>query len=88
MQTADPQTIDSASVNATDMLPAQHTYFGYSGSLTTPPCSEGVKWMLLTTPITLSVEQIEKFAGVFELDARPTQPLNGRDVTADSGSDS
>ena len=85
---ADPQTMDGVMVNAADMLPAAHEYFGYSGSLTTPPCSEGVKWMLLTTPITLSVEQIEKFAGAFELDARPTQPLNGRDVAADSGADS
>ncbi len=88
MQTADLQTMESVMISAADMLPAERTYFGYSGSLTTPPCSEGVKWMLLTTPITLSVEQIEKFAGVFELDARPTQPLNGRDVTADSGADS
>ena len=88
LQMADPQTMDSVMVSAADMLPADHTYFGYGGSLTTPPCSEGVKWMLLTTPITLSVEQIEKFASAFELDARPTQPLNGRDVTADSGTDS
>ncbi len=87
-QKADAQTIADVTVNAADMLPDSHLYYGYSGSLTTPPCSENVKWMVLTTPITLSVEQIEKFAGAFELDARPVQPLNGRDLSVDSGADS
>ncbi len=84
----DAHAVEGASVSAADLLPAERLYYTYSGSLTTPPCSEGVRWMVLTTPITLSVEQIETFTSVFEFDARPTQPLNGRDVTVDSAVDS
>lgn len=84
-ETVEPTAIDGATVSAADLLPADHTYDTYSGSLTTPPCSENVKWMVLTTPIELSVEQIAAFTDIFELNARPVQPLNDRTVTQDSG---
>jgi carbonic anhydrase len=69
------------------MLPADHLFYTYSGSLTTPPCSEGVHWMVLTTPITFSPAQIAQFTDIFPLDARPLQALNGRELSADSSSD-
>jgi carbonic anhydrase len=84
----DAHTVEGATVSAADLLPADHLYYTYPGSLTTPPCSEGVRWLVLTTPITLSVEQIETFSSVFEMDARPVQSLNDRDVTVDTSADS
>ncbi len=77
-------TIEGATINATDMLPAEKTYYTYSGSLTTPPCSEGVRWLLLDTPITVSAAQIEAFSAIFELNARPVQQQNARDVINDT----
>jgi carbonic anhydrase len=83
----DPTAIDGVSVDAAALLPADHLFYTYSGSLTTPPCSEGVHWMVLSTPITLSPAQIQQFTDIFPLDARPLQPLNGRDLSADSSAD-
>jgi carbonic anhydrase len=71
-----------------DLLPETQTFYTYSGSLTTPPCSQGVRWLLLTEPVALSAAQIETFSAIFELNARPVQPLNERDLLADSESDS
>ncbi len=84
---AEVTTLD-ATVSAMDMLPAAKTYFTYTGSLTTPPCSEGVRWLLLDTPIELSVAQIEAFAAIFEVNARPVQPVNARDIINDAQSGS
>jgi carbonic anhydrase len=80
---SDVQTLDFT-VDAAAMLPEAHLFDTYVGSLTTPPCSEGVRWLVLTTPVDLSAEQIERFASIFELDARPVQPLNDRDLLGDS----
>ncbi len=73
-------TIDAAS-----LLPAETSYFTYGGSLTTPPCSQGVRWLVLTTPVEISAEQIEAFRAIFEMNARPVQPLNDRDLLQDRG---
>jgi carbonic anhydrase len=71
-------------VNATDLLPAVQTTFRYSGSLTTPPCTEGVNWLLMTTPVELSSEQMNKLESIFERNNRPVQPLNDRPLEEDS----
>jgi carbonic anhydrase len=71
-------------VNAASLLPDRQTYFTYRGSLTTPPCTEGVRWLLLQTPITVSHEAIEAFSALFEINARPVQLLNMRDLLADT----
>ena len=71
-------------IDATDLLPESATFFTYSGSLTTPPCSQGVRWLVLDTPVVLSESQIEAFATIFELNARPTQDLNRRDLLLDT----
>jgi len=76
-------TVDVSDVviNAADLLPRDMTYFNYSGSLTTPPCSEGVNWMVMATPNQIASEQVKQFTRLFPLSARPVQPLNGRSVT-------
>lgn len=62
------------------MMPASTDHFAYSGSLTTPPCSEGVQWIVMETPVELSHEQIAMLQELYEGNNRPTQALNGRDV--------
>ncbi len=65
-------------VDPSAMLPKGRGYFRYFGSLTTPPCSEGLVWTVYKEPITASREQIEKFAKLFEHNARPVQKQNHR----------
>jgi len=60
------------------LLPTSRSIFRYQGSLTTPPCSEGVLWTLFQQPIEMSEAQIRKFAGLFPVNARPAMPLNRR----------
>jgi carbonic anhydrase len=74
-------------VNVMDLMPEDHTYFHYYGSLTTPPCSEGVNWNVLTTPVMVSEAQLEAFEGIFEMNARPVQPINDRELLVDDGAD-
>lgn len=60
------------------LLPGASPAFLYSGSLTTPPCTEIVTWTLLATPMAVSKEQVAAFAGLFPHNFRPVQPLNDR----------
>ena len=76
------EKVDGMFVDATDLLPADLSNFRYSGSLTTPPCSEDVRWFVMRQPITASRRQIEEFRKVYYGNNRPTQPLNGRTITA------
>src|SRR3954468_11956166 len=70
-------------VDVDALLPAERTTYRYDGSLTTPPCSEGVKWFVMTTPIALSEPQIAAFTALFHGNNRPVQLLNGRPVLTD-----
>jgi carbonic anhydrase len=66
-------------IEETELLPPTRKYYAYSGSLTTPPCTEGVKWIVLKTPTHASAEQIETFKKrVGPATNRPVQPLNAR----------
>ncbi|MCL7706733.1 carbonic anhydrase family protein, partial [Enterobacter kobei] len=66
-------------LNLNKLLPVNKTYWRFSGSLTTPPCSEGVTWIVLKHPLTLSAEQLEKFTHTMHHDNnRPVQALHGR----------
>lgn len=66
-------------VNARDLMPANKDYYRYTGSLTTPPCSEGVSWYILKQPITFSAEQISLIKGVIGGEnARPLQQRGNR----------
>jgi carbonic anhydrase len=55
------------------LLPAGRSYYKYSGSLTTPPCSEEVDWMLLTDSIAVDAADVARFAALYSLNARPAQ---------------
>jgi len=67
-------------VDVAALLPNNLGYYHYSGSLTTPPCSEGVNWFVLRTPIELSKGQIDSFRTIIQANNRPVEPLNGRTV--------
>ncbi len=67
-------------VRVADLLPRDRSYYNYAGSLTTPPCSEGVNWMVLRTPVNVSAAQVKAFSDIFPKSVRPTQPLHGRTI--------
>ena len=72
--------IPDVQVEMARLLPSDRTAFHYFGSLTTPPCSEIVKWLVFQEPIEVSPAQIAQFSDLFPLNARPVQPLNRRFV--------
>jgi len=72
--------VPSVKINATDLLPGNKKYYHYFGSLTTPPCSEGVNWVVMKIPVEASKQQIEKFAKILHKNNRPVMPLNYRFV--------
>ena len=74
--------VDSVKINAIDLLPRDKGYYTFAGSLTTPPCSEDVKWLVLKTPMQISADEIARFAKSYPMNARPVQELNGRDIQA------
>lgn len=78
------ETIPGASVDANALLPAERSYYRYNGSLTTPPCTEGVKWLVMSTPIELSGDQIAAFEEIIHANYRPVQPLNEREFLLSS----
>lgn len=68
-------------VSAEGILPFNKDYYRFNGSLTTPPCSEGVWWLVMKEPVTASKNQIKKFVQVMQHpNNRPIQPLNARPV--------
>lgn len=67
---------DGVRINPGNLLPREKDFWSYQGSLTTPPCTEGVRFFILKTPINMSREQIAQFP--FKKNARPVQALNGR----------
>lgn len=69
-------------VDPAQLLPRDHAYFTYVGSLTTPPCTEGVRWFVLKSPATMSPEQIAAFGKLYAGNARPIQSINKREVLA------
>jgi len=60
------------------LLPSDRRYFTYMGSLTTPPCSEGVTWIVLKQPVQLSAQQLDIFGRLYPMNARPVQQASGR----------
>ncbi len=67
-------------VDPSALLPKSRKVFSYIGSLTTPPCDEGVSWFVRKQVLELSSEQVEVFTKLYRSNARPIQPLNGRIV--------
>ncbi len=67
-----------ATLDVAALLPVDRSYFTYMGSLTTPPCSEGVLWMVMKNPVPISPEQIAVFSRLYPMNARPIQSVSGR----------
>lgn len=66
------------------LVPTKHSYWEFEGSLTTPPCSEGVRWFVLQQHSSVSKAQLGAFQKLYPRNARPVQPLNGRAVRSSS----
>lgn len=71
---------EGVKINAMDLLPADHGFYRFPGSLTTPICNEGVQWYLMKNPIEMSEAQIAEYKKYYPNTARPLQPLNNRPV--------
>lgn len=74
-----PETL----LDLSKLLPTTHEYYTYMGSLTTPPCTEDVRWIVMKKPVQLSQEQINIFARLYRNNARPIQPTSGRLIKED-----
>ena len=68
------------SVDASALLPQDRGYYTFEGSLTTPPCSEHVTWLVLKSPLRIADGEIAQFGTIYPMNARPTQPGNGRPI--------
>lgn len=71
-------------IDATALLPSRQTSYRYKGSLTTPPCSEGVQWIVMTEPLEISPAQLATLVRAVPGNNRPLQPLNDRPLLRDS----
>lgn len=70
-------------IAVSELLPEASRIFRYEGSLTTPPCSEGVQWFVLETPVEVSAAALAEFEAILGNNSRPVQPLNGRELLID-----
>lgn len=77
---APERSVPGVSVDPAGLLPSSLGYYRYDGSETAPPCTEGVRWLVLRQPQTLSAAQLEQLRRAIAPNARPVQPLNGRKV--------
>lgn len=80
---AGKKTIADVTLDLNALLPEDTTYLTYQGSLTTPPCSQIVRWLVLGGAVYLSQAQIEAFQAIYAMNARPTQDQNDRDLLVD-----
>jgi carbonic anhydrase len=80
LDTGDRVRMPTGIIDINELLPKDQRYYQFMGSLTTPPCTEGVLWMVLKQPTTVSKDQIRLFTQLFPNNARPVQPVNGRAV--------
>ncbi len=72
------ESIGSVKIDVAQLLPKIRGYYTYMGSLTTPPCTEGVRWIVMRTPVQVSRAQVTTFGRLYEMNARPLQAANGR----------
>lgn len=80
MPTKAGERVPLTSFDPTSLVPESKDSYRLVGSLTTPPCTEGVHWIILKQPIQISPHQLAEFHHIYKADARPVQPLNGREV--------
>jgi carbonic anhydrase len=69
-------------VDPAGLLPADRGYWTYTGSLTSPPCTEGVSWFVFEQPMSISRSQYNAFSALYQRNTRPTQDLHGRKIQA------
>jgi carbonic anhydrase len=79
----DTKKVDGVSLDLGALLPADHANYRYNGSLTTPPCSEGVKWVVMKNMIEVSDAQAKSFEALFKMNNRPTLALGARKFLTD-----
>lgn len=80
-----PKTIIGATINAANLLPANlGSYYHYMGSLTTPPCSEIVNWIVMQDPISVTAKQVSTFVNALGENNRPVQPMHRRHVVTNA----
>lgn len=72
----------TALINPGGLLPVERGYWTYMGSLTTPPCTEGVRWFVMEQQVSLSRDQLRAFAAIFKMNTRNVQDANGRKIEA------
>ena len=72
------EMVAATEMDVNQLLPADRRYFTYMGSLTTPPCSEGVLWLVMRQPQPISVDQVGVFSRLYPMNARPIQQASGR----------
>jgi carbonic anhydrase len=77
---AGPAVKADPAIDPNGLVPPRRSYYSYAGSLTTPPCSEVVSWMLLTDPIEVADADVAAFAKLYPMNARPAQKVNRRYV--------
>jgi carbonic anhydrase len=77
------ESIEAEVVDADRLLPRERMYYSYRGSLTTPPCTEQVTWLVMTEPIQMSGEQLGALTGIVRTNNRPLQPLGERRILVD-----
>ena len=80
LDTNDRVRLPTGILNMNELLPKDQRYYQFIGSLTTPPCTENVLWMVLKQPTQVSKDQIRLFQQLYPSNARPVQPVNGRPV--------
>ena len=80
LDSGDRVRLPASLLDMNTLLPKDQRYYQFMGSLTTPPCTEGVLWNVIKAPVTVSKEQLKLFAQLFPMNARPVQALNGRVV--------
>jgi carbonic anhydrase len=76
------EILHAVNMNPAQLLPIGRSYFTYQGSLTTPPCTENVRWFVLKSPGRIGLNQVLTFGRLYRANARPVQPLNKRAVLA------
>jgi len=78
----DVTTVEGKTISALELLPGDKGYYKFTGTLTTPPCSPDITWVVLKTPVQVSGDTIARFGRAYPMNARPTQPVAGRDIAA------
>jgi carbonic anhydrase len=79
-----PHEISGVEFDPTGLIPASTGYDTYDGSQTAPPCTEGVTWIVLKSPLSISGSALRQFSRLYPHNVRPLQPLNGRVVKESS----